>query len=97
MDPGHAADGSTLAFQETEREDEKANAHDSQDDHAGDKCARHGVHLKHGRFQVGWNSTRRKTSSHFLPALAQFPKHCQLLCRSGRKQPNEMAHPAESC
>lgn len=53
VDSRYAADWNTLAFEEAEREDEKANAHDAQDDHAGDKCTGHGVHLKHRRFQVG--------------------------------------------
>lgn len=52
MDPRKAADRSTLAFKEAEREDEKANAHDAQDDHAGDECARHRVHLERWSFQV---------------------------------------------
>lgn len=52
VDPRQAARWSALAFKQTEREDEEANAHDAQDDHAGDECTCDRVHLKRWSSQV---------------------------------------------
>lgn len=48
-----AVDRSALAFEQGEGEDEEANAHDTQDDHARGERARHCVHLKRWSFQMG--------------------------------------------